>query len=159
VILTPKSLLRHHEVVSSWEELELGIFRPVIEDPRAAGDRIQRVLLCMGKLYYDLARERQERGCADVSLMRIEQFYPLPSAALQKALEPYPVEMPIVWCQEEPANMGAWRYLQSVWPTIAPARPPLDGVTRPESASPATGSHSSHRHEQQTLLARALAQS
>jgi 2-oxoglutarate dehydrogenase E1 component len=157
VILTPKSLLRHHEVVSSWEELEVGVFRPVIEDPRSSSDQIKRVLLCTGKLYYELTRERQEQGRDDVSLVRIEQFYPLPIAAIQKALEPYSLETPIVWCQEEPANMGAWRFLQSVWPTIAPARPPLDGVTRPESASPATGSHSSHRHEQQTLLARALA--
>jgi 2-oxoglutarate dehydrogenase E1 component len=157
VILTPKSLLRHHEVVSPWEELESGTFRPVIEDPSSSGGKTRRVLLCMGKLYYDLLRERQERGQGDVALVRIEQFYPLPLMALRKSLEPFPTQTPILWVQEEPANMGAWRYLQAAWPTIAPARAPLDGIMRPESASPATGSHSAHRLEQQTLLTRAFA--
>jgi 2-oxoglutarate dehydrogenase E1 component len=157
VVLTPKSLLRHHSVVSSWEDLESGAFQSVIPDAdeRSKGT-IKRVLLCMGKLYYELALAREEHARSDMALVRIEQFYPFPADELQRALASFPQQTPIVWCQEEPANMGAWHYLRSRWPHVAPERPPLVGITRPEAASPATGSHSAHRHEQNELVERAL---
>jgi 2-oxoglutarate dehydrogenase E1 component len=155
VILTPKSLLRHHEVVSAWEDLEAGAFQPVLPDSRAISTEIRKVVLCMGKLYYDLDRARQEQGLGDVALIRIEQFYPLPVSALKKALQ-FSSDVPIVWCQEEPANMGALQYMQSRWHEIAPSGPPLAVVSRPPSASPATGSHAVHRSEQQQLLSEAL---
>lgn len=155
VILTPKSLLRHHEVVSAWDDLEESGFQPVLIDAPREG-KIRRVLLCTGKLYYDLAKAREELNRRDVALVRIEQLYPLPTAAIQSALAPFATNVDVLWCQEEPANMGAFHYLQSVWPQIAPERGPLVGITRPASASPATGSHAVHRSEQQSLLTQAL---
>jgi 2-oxoglutarate dehydrogenase E1 component len=156
VVLTPKSLLRHHDVVSPWDELASGGFQPLLPDPKPPARSASRVILCTGKLYYELSKAREERGREDVTLVRIEQFYPFPTKGLVAALENVPATTPLVWCQEEPANMGAWRYLQALWSTVQPARPPLAGITRPESASPATGSHTAHRAEQQTLIAQAL---
>jgi 2-oxoglutarate dehydrogenase E1 component len=154
VVLTPKSLLRHHEVVSTWDDLESGAFQAVGGDSQPAGDT-RRVIVCMGKLYYDLARAREEQNRSDVALVRIEQFYPPPVAAIRQALEPFGRGVPVVWCQEEPANMGALGYMQSVWPKIAPDRA-LATISRPASASPATGSHAVHRQEQQLLIAQAF---
>jgi 2-oxoglutarate dehydrogenase E1 component len=156
VVLTPKSLLRQHDVVSSWDDLASGGFQPLLGDPQPPPRPASRVILCMGKLYYELAKAREERSRDDVTLLRIEQFYPFPAAALSSAIAQVPATTPLVWCQEEPANMGAWRYLQALWSTVQPGRPPLVGITRPESASPATGSHTAHRAEQQALIARAL---
>jgi 2-oxoglutarate dehydrogenase complex dehydrogenase (E1) component-like enzyme len=155
--MTPKSLLRQHAVVSSWQDLESGQFERVIAPSSLGSQSVGRVVLSMGKLYYELAAARDERQRTDIAILRIEQFYPFPTAELTEALAGVPVETPIVWCQEEPANMGAWRYLQSIWSQVAPGRPPLVGITRPESASPATGSHSAHRQEQAQLIDRALA--
>ena len=156
VVLTPKSLLRQHDVVSSWDELASGGFQPLLGDPQPPRRAASRVILCMGKLYYELAKAREERSRDDVTLQRIEQFYPFPAAALSSAIAQVPATTPLVWCQEEPANMGAWRYLQALWSSVQPGRPPLVGITRPESASPATGSHAAHRTEQQTLIMQAL---
>ena len=156
IILTPKSLLRHHQVVSRWEDLEAGAFQPILASPAAATQTCDRVLLSMGKFYYELAQAQKEKGRSNVSLVRIEQFYPFPAYALQQALAPCAPDTEILWCQEEPANMGAWRYMQAIWAEVAPTRPPLVGVTRRESASPATGSHAAHRREQQALIQRAF---
>jgi 2-oxoglutarate dehydrogenase E1 component len=156
IILTPKSLLRHHQVVSKWEDLEAGSFQPILSEPAPASQSVSRVLLSMGKFYYELAEQRAEKVRRNVALVRIEQFYPFPADALRQALAPFPPETEVLWCQEEPANMGAWRYMQAIWPDALPARPPLVGVTRRESASPATGSHAVHRREQQDLILRAF---
>jgi 2-oxoglutarate dehydrogenase E1 component len=164
IVLTPKSLLRHHDVVSSWDDLSGGGFQPVLEDPlfgplaasSSESKNISRLILCMGKFYYDLAKAREERSRSDIALVRIEQFYPLPAELLARIVEGFPCSTPVVWCQEEPANMGAWHYLEAAWPTVFPDRPPLQGITRPESASPATGSHGAHRLEQQRLIDAAL---
>lgn len=156
IILTPKSLLRHHQVVSTWEDLGEGSFQPILLDRTPASQNIDRVLLSMGKFYYELAQARTELGRSNVSLIRIEQFYPFPADALRQALATFSPDTEILWCQEEPENMGAWRYLQALWGEIQPTRPPLVGVTRPESASPATGSHAAHRREQQALIQQAF---
>ena len=156
VVLTPKSLLRHHGVVSSWDELSSGGFERVLDDPQELHGSARRVLLCTGKLYYDLLKAREERGATDVALVRIEQFYPLPPAELQQVLGKYHQDVGLVWVQEEPANMGAWPYLQVHWNELMPAASPLVGIARPESASPATGSHGTHKLEQQLLIARAF---
>jgi 2-oxoglutarate dehydrogenase E1 component len=156
IILTPKSLLRHHQVVSKWEQLERGVFQPILADAPPDSHSVSRVLLSMGKFHYELSQERADRARTNVALVRIEQFYPFPAESLRQALAPFGPDSEVIWCQEEPANMGAWRYMQAIWPEIEPTRPPLLGVTRRESASPATGSHAVHRREQQELIRQAF---
>ncbi|HWP35424.1 MAG TPA: 2-oxoglutarate dehydrogenase E1 component [Thermodesulfobacteriota bacterium] len=156
VVLTPKSLLRHPRVVSTLDELAEGAFRRILPDPRPAG-RVERILLCSGKIYYELDEWRERTGRHDVAIVRIEQFYPLPERALAEALAPYPEGTPVRWVQEEPENMGAWHYLRVRFGDRLLGRHPFSGVTRPESASPATGSASRHALEQRTLLERAFA--
>ena len=151
VVMTPKSLLRHAKVVSSIDELASGRFRRIISDPVADPSAVRRALACSGKIYYELAEARRAAGCEDIVIMRLEQLYPLSREALEEELGAYP-EVEVVWVQEEPRNMGAWRHLQMRFRGLF-----SDVVCRPESASPATGSPGSHKHEQQQLIERALA--
>ena len=150
VVMTPKSLLRSPRAVSGLDEFVSGRFRHVLpDDLDPAG--VTRVQLCSGKIYYDLAAERERRGREDVAILRLEQLYPLAEELLREALAPFPADAPLVWVQEEPANMGAWRFLRTDWGGEFAGRP-FHGVTRPASASPATGSGSSHKLEQEELL-------
>ncbi|HET7784849.1 MAG TPA: 2-oxoglutarate dehydrogenase E1 component [Myxococcales bacterium] len=151
IVMTPKSLLRHKHAVSTLEDLSRGAFRRIIWDP-AVGKEATRVLLCTGKVYYDLAAAREAKKRPDVAILRIEQLYPLPDELLVQALAPYP-DAERVWVQEEPFNMGAWYHLNARWPS---ALGPLACVSRPESASPATGSEKSHKYEQQLLMDQAF---
>ena len=156
VVLTPKSLLRHPAAVSSLEECAAGRFQRVLPDPQP-GDSVTRVLLCSGKLYYELEKFREEHNRTDVALVRLEQFYPLPEQQLHEALAPYADDTPVVWVQEEPENMGAWRFLLVHFGEWIDGRLPFSGLSRPASASPATGSGASHRLEQQHLIETAFA--
>jgi 2-oxoglutarate dehydrogenase E1 component len=155
VVMTPKSLLRSPRAVSDLEELTRGRFQRAIPDRQVEPSGVRRILACSGKVYYDLLHERETREADDVALLRLEQLYPLPEADLAEALAAYPDGVPLTWVQEEPENMGAWRTLRARWGETAFGRP-FTGVTRPASASPATGSGSSHRLEQQELLAGAF---
>jgi 2-oxoglutarate dehydrogenase E1 component len=160
VVLTPKSLLRHPSAVSSLDELAEGGFRRVLADQRpATGAKTSRILLCSGKVYYDLIefREREKRN--DVAIIRVEQFYPLSDDLLRAALEPYPDGTPTCWVQEEPRNMGASAYWTVRFGDRLFDRLPLAYITRPESASPATGSKAVHKREQHDLMKRAFGQS
>ncbi len=156
IVMSPKSLLRHPKVISNFDEFTQGTFRRVLPDPTVDTSKVTRVLLCSGKVYYDLLDEREKLGRDDVAIIRIEQLYPLPEADLQKALAPYAANLPVVWVQEEPYNMGAWFHLRVRFCESLYGRP-FSGVTRPASASPATGSKSSHKIEQNELLNRAFA--
>jgi 2-oxoglutarate dehydrogenase E1 component len=157
VVMTPKSLLRHPRVVSSLEECAKGTFQRVIRDPRRnEAERFERVILCSGKIYYELEQQRDRVGRNDVAILRIEQLYPLPEEILRLVLASYPDGTPVFWVQEEPENMGAWHYLQAKFGEKLFNRLPFAVVSRPESASPATGSGSSHKREQEQLLAAAL---
>jgi 2-oxoglutarate dehydrogenase E1 component len=159
VIFTPKSLLRHPKATSSLAELASGSFHRVLADPDSetqSTQGIRRILLCSGKAYFSLEQRREELSIRDVAILRIEQFYPLPEDDLRAALEPYPSGIPVVWMQEEPENMGAWRHLRSRFGTNLLGRHRFECITRAESASPATGSSSSHRLEQEDLLERAF---
>ncbi len=160
VVFTPKSLLRHPEVVSSLGDCADGRFEKVIADASiSGGPAIGRVLLCTGKIYYELHKRRQELGRNDVAIIRIEQLYPLPLAELGAALKPYTDATPAVWVQEEPHNMGAWRYLRGELACEKLFdRMPFSCISRPESASPATGSAARHKLEQEELIVRAFAQ-
>jgi 2-oxoglutarate dehydrogenase E1 component len=152
VVMTPKSLLRHPRAVSSLEDCARGTFRRVLPDPRGDAPPARLVLLCTGKVYYDLVKEREDRGRDDVAIVRLEQLYPLAGDALVQALAAYPQGTPLRWVQEEPENMGAWRFVSFHFGDRLAARHPFSGVTRPAAASPATGSSSSHKLEQKALL-------
>ncbi len=157
IVLTPKSMLRLPEAVSTLDELSTGRFQRVLPDSAdIEPDKVRRVLMCSGKIFYELARERRESGWDDVAIVRVEQFYPLSIEALEGLLAPYREGTPVYWVQEEPENMGAWPYMRQRFCTELPGRFPFEGITRPESASPATGSASSHRVEQQQLITRAF---
>jgi 2-oxoglutarate dehydrogenase E1 component len=115
------------------------------------------VLLCSGKVYYTLEQRREELKRQDIAIVRVEQFYPLPDEHLRAALDPFPEATPVVWLQEEPENMGAWRHLRARFGSRLFARHPLSCIARAESASPATGSASSHRLEEEESLEKAFA--
>jgi len=155
VVFTPKSLLRHPKCVSPLAECASGEFHRVLPDT-AATDGVKRVLLCTGKIYYDLAAHREEHNHSDTAIIRIEQLYPLRAELLEQALEPYTDPAPVFWIQEEPSNMGAWRYLHERFGRKLFNRFPFDLVSRAESASPATGSGKAHKLEQAQLIARAF---
>ena len=120
-------------------------------DPKAA----KQVVLCTGKVYYDLLEECERRGITDIHFLRLEQLYPFPADALAAELAPYK-HCDLVWCQEEPRNMGAWTYLRATFECDLFGRWPLACISRPESASPATGSAAAHKKEQAELIAAAL---
>ena len=157
VVMTPKSLLRHPRAVSQLEELTEGQFQRVIPDREANPADVKRVLLTSGKVYYELEAARREGERQDVAIVRLEQYYPLSLDLLEEALSPYADGTTVVWVQEEPRNMGAWSFLLLRLSRQLFGRWPLECVTRPESASPATGSAAAHKKEQAELIAKALA--
>jgi 2-oxoglutarate dehydrogenase E1 component len=151
VIMTPKSLLRHRDATSALTEFSQGRFETVIGEPRT-NRNTKRVLLCSGKIYYDLRRHGAERQRDDVAIVRLEQLYPTPTDALAAALRECPENTPVVWVQEEPRNMGAACFWSLQFGTRLFDRFPFTIVARPASASPATGSASRHREQQAALL-------
>lgn len=157
IVMTPKSLLRLPEATSSLQELATGHFQRIVPDtlPRPANE-VKRVLLCSGKLYYELAAHREETKRTDVAILRLEQLYPLRKETLETALVSYADGTPLLWVQEEPANMGAWVFMRMRFGEVLSARFSFAGVTRPPSASPAAGSHRRHKQEQSELIAQAF---
>src|SRR5690606_5526067 len=137
-------------------DLSDGRFQRVIADDVVDPQKARKVLLCSGKVYYDLARHRFEHGIDDVAIVRLEQLYPL-NEELDEVLEAYAEGTPMVWVQEEPWNMGAWFYVNAEFPERLGGRLPLSVVARPRSASPATGSKASHVLEQKMLVDAAFA--
>jgi 2-oxoglutarate dehydrogenase E1 component len=161
VIFTPKSLLRQPRAVSRVEDLAGGGFREVLaETGPIEAEHVTRILLSSGKVYYDLAAAREAKQAGDVALVRIEQLYPFAFADVQDVLLRYPLTAEVVWVQEEPQNMGAWRYIhEQVQPLIAQTRRILGYFGRPASAATATGSHRRHQQEQHELVEAAFAPS
>ena len=157
VVMTPKSLLRHPKVVSNREDFTTGGFRRILPDARASQAGTRRILLCCGKIYYELADAREEAANQNVAILRIEQLYPLADETLAEALRGYADGTPVVWVQEEPANMGAWNYWRGRFGEKLLGRFPLSCLSRPSAASPATGSSSSHKIEQKQIISAALA--
>jgi 2-oxoglutarate dehydrogenase E1 component len=151
--MTPKSLLRNPACVSSLDELVTGSFQRVIPDTSGVAPRdVRRILLCSGKVAYELEKRRQELGRRDVAIVRVEQLYPLPRQALEEALARYTPGTPAVWVQDEPENMGAWRFFRIHFGDKLLDRFPFSGMCRQSAASPATGSKKSHDLEQNELL-------
>jgi 2-oxoglutarate dehydrogenase E1 component len=162
VVMTPKSLLRHPRVVSSLDDLATGSFRRILPDTRRApeakpgSEAVDRVILCAGKIAVELEEQREKLARKDVAIVRLEQLYPLSDAEIEGALAPYPAKTPVVWVQEESRNMGARRYVRLRFGSSILGRHELLEVSRPASASPATGSASRHKLEQEEILARAF---
>jgi 2-oxoglutarate dehydrogenase E1 component len=155
ILLTPKSLLRHPLATSTLDDLAGGRFEPVIDDATVDPAEVRRVVLCSGKVYYELLAARQERQQRDVALVRVELLHPYPRAAIDALVARYPMAH-LVWCQEEPQNMGAWpSYLQWFLDHLGAANLPRY-VGRKASASPAAGSHKVHVREQTELVTHAL---
>jgi 2-oxoglutarate dehydrogenase E1 component len=150
VVMTPKSLLRLPAASSSIDDLSNGGFRPVIDDAEISDrEAVKRMVMCSGKVYYDLADARKKSEDRNVAIVRLEQFYPFPLQGIREVLASYPNAKEIVWAQEESQNMGGWTFV----------RDHLENpryVGRSASASPATGSYSIHQKEQAELVAEAL---
>ncbi|MCA9549208.1 MAG: 2-oxoglutarate dehydrogenase E1 component [Myxococcales bacterium] len=160
IVMSPKSLLRHPKAVSGLDEFANTGFRYFLgdTDPELEAKKVRRVLLTSGKLYYELEAERERRGAHDVAILRMEMYYPLRMDLLMAELEAYPAGTPVVWVQEEPRNMGAWSFLYMRLGDNVAERHPFFGVTRPESASPATGSAAAHKKEQALLWDQAFSE-
>ena len=161
VVMSPKSLLRHKLATSNLEELANGKFETVLpEIDQHNADKITRLLLCGGKVYYDLLEQRRALGIEHIAIVRIEQLYPLPEERLIAEIEKYNNLKEIVWAQEEPLNQGAWYYLAPHMFRIVVPHPTrakvMEPVARPPSAAPATGSPKLHAQQQQTLVAESL---
>ncbi len=157
VVMTPKSLLRLPAATSTLDELATGAFDKVIADPTVDMAKVKRVLVCSGKVYYELLASRTEREIDDVAILRVEQLYPLPDVELKAALADVPDGTEVRWIQEEPVNMGAWVFMRFRMGGRLFGRLPFRYVARPESASPATGSKASHVVEQNRILDAAFA--
>ena len=162
VLMTPKSLLRHKLAVSSLADMAEGsALATVIDeiDPIAPDERVRRVVLCSGKVYYDLLAERRARAVEDIAIVRVEQLYPFPTISLPKVLSRYR-NAQVIWCQEEPANMGAWCYvdrrIEKVLGDIDVAATRPRYIGREEAASPATGLAKIHAAQQAALVSAAL---
>ncbi len=161
VVMTPKSLLRLAAASSPWSDFTKGTFQRVITEtnPAIEPSKVTRLLICSGKVYFDLIEERTRSKNTTTAIVRLEQLYPLPEAELRKALESYTGVKEVFWVQEEPKNSGAWRYLlEPLMHLVGEFKPlpKLKYVGRPESASPATGFQSSHQYEQTLLVDEAL---
>jgi 2-oxoglutarate decarboxylase len=154
ILFTPKRMLRHPRAVSTLEELMSGTFREVLDDPTGVElTRVNRVLMCSGQVYYDLLAAREERKIANVAIVRLEQMYPFPAADVRDILARYSETADVVWVQEEPRNMGAWRFVQEqIQPVLEPSGRAIRYVGRAASASPATGSLKRHQQEVAELL-------
>jgi len=156
IVMTPKSLLRHPEAVSTMDELARGGFQRVIPETAALDPAaVRRVVLCSGKVYYDLVDERARQSEKRVAIARLEQLYPFPEAEIRAVLASYPAATDVVWCQEEPRNMGAWPMVDEWLSELLGSRS-ARYVGRRVAASPATGSPSVHKREQATLVRAAL---
>jgi len=158
VIFTPKSLLRHPRAVSTLQDFTAGGFTEILGDLSSADpSRVSRVVFCSGKLYYDLLAAREQRQADHVALLRVEQLYPFAAGMARDLLARYPASAEVVWAQEEPRNMGPWRFMrESLQPLIDAGRREVRYVGRPESASTASGSGKRHQQEQAELINDAL---
>jgi 2-oxoglutarate dehydrogenase E1 component len=155
IVFSPKSMLRLKAASSSVEDFTSGTFMPVIDDQQGLDkNAVKRVIFCSGKVYWDLLAESEKRGSRDTAIVRVEQLYPTPVDEIKAVYAQYP-NAELVWAQDEPANQGPWTYIGLFLPKY------MNGqvaklVSRPASASPATGSAKHHAAEQADLVARAF---
>ena len=151
VIFTPKKLLRYPKAVSKLSEMASGGFQKVLDDPRmsdkSGASKVDTVVLCSGKIYYDLVERLDENPALNIALIRVEQIHPLPQVELTAVVEKYGADANYIWVQEEPKNMGAWSFILQNFTTV-----PLSVIARSTSASPASGSSDVHKLRQEAIL-------
>ena len=157
VVITPKSLLRHKECTSSLDDLATGCYQralPEVDDidPK----KVKDVLLCSGKIYYELLHERRAKKRNDVAIIRVEQLYPFPGPELNVLLKPYKAATDLVWVQEEPKNQGGWDFVKPRIPAMLEKAWNLSYVGRDSSSAPAVGSAKLHGIQQRDLVDRAI---
>lgn len=150
VVFSPKSLLRHPNVISPIKEFTSGQFNEILDDPNATAKDVKRVVLCSGKIYYDLLDVQQKKKIKDTAVIRLEQLHPFPEKQLKVVLKKYK-DAKLVWVQEEPSNMGAWSYILRMMPKYS-----LEVISRKASASPATGYSKVHKVEQDKIVNKAF---
>ena len=153
IVMTPKSLLRQKTANSPLEEFVKGRFHEILDDTEVEPARVRRVLLCSGKVAYDLLERRAEAKANDIAIVRVEQFFPYPEEAMKRALLRYRKAKEWVWVQEESQNMGGWSFME---PRLRGLGYPVEYIGRDASASPATGSLGVHRREQKELVEAAI---
>ncbi|TME34926.1 MAG: multifunctional oxoglutarate decarboxylase/oxoglutarate dehydrogenase thiamine pyrophosphate-binding subunit/dihydrolipoyllysine-residue succinyltransferase subunit [Chloroflexi bacterium] len=160
VVMTPKSLLRLEGAASRLSDLTDGAFGPVLDDPERGSDKaaagVRRVILCSGKVYYDIVGSPSREGAAGVAVVRVEQLYPFPSDALRAVLDRYPAAERVAWVQEEPRNMGARKFVLPKIRHLVPYQIPLGDISRPERSRPAEGYHAAHAAEQARIVKEAF---
>ncbi len=147
IVFTPKKLLRHPKAVSSIKDMAKGSFQMVIEDNSVDKKKVNKVVLCTGKMYYEMMEEREKRGVTDMALIRLEQLYPFPQKALDQALKGFGKNVQLLWAQEEPENMGAWSYIMRMM-----RKSNIDVVAYPAQASPAAGSSKMHEARMRQVM-------
>ena len=154
VIFTPKGFLRHPSAASTPNQLAQGNWQPLLKEQQPQGKvkTIKHLILCSGRIYFDLAGNELRSESKHTAIVRVEQLYPFPQQALKKLIDSYPVVEKVIWAQEEPLNMGSWNYIRPHLKEIIGDRLPLYYVGRPESSSPAEGSSTLYRVNQQTLV-------
>ncbi len=158
IIFTPKSLLRAKDATSPLSEFTKGEFKTVVpeSDKDIVADKVRRVICCSGKVYYDLARKRAEKGADDVAILRVAQLYPFPHKAFAVEMKKYPNATEVIWCQDEPQNQGAWFFVQHYVHENMLEGQRLGYAGRPASASPAVGYSHLHQEQQKALLEQAF---
>ena len=147
IVFTPKKLLRHPKAVSSLKDMSKGSFQMVIEDNSVDKKKVNKIVLCTGKMYYEMMEEREKRGVTDMALIRLEQLYPFPQKALDNALKGFGKNTQLLWAQEEPENMGAWSYIMRMM-----RKSNIDVVAYPAQASPAAGSSKMHEARMRQVM-------
>ena len=152
IVMSPKSLLRHPEVISPVKDFTKGGFKEIIDDDFADPKKVNKLLFCSGKIYFDLLHEQRKSKRKDVAIIRIEQLFPFPEIQIREIRKKYGQDAKVLWVQEEPENMGAWTYILRKYRTNVD-----EGVFRPPSASPATGFSRIHHEEQQEIVTKAFA--
>jgi 2-oxoglutarate dehydrogenase E1 component len=160
VVMTPKSLLRHSKVISSVEDLTgANVFHPVLADATVTDpSHVRKILICTGKIYYELMAARDTKKLTDTAIVRMEQLYPCPEAEFNQVLHRYPLASQVVWVQEEPRNMGAWSFVRGyIQPILDREGRSIGYAGRQDSASPAPGSMKRHIQEQAQLIEEAFA--
>jgi len=157
VVMTPKSLLRHKLAVSSLDDLANGTFQLVIPDSRTPdANKVKRVVLCSGKVYYDLFEAAEKHKLNDVALVRVEQLYPFPRQEVSEQLARYSRAREVIWCQEEPMNQGAWFQIRHHLQACIGSKQSLSYAGRARSPAPAAGHLNTHVAEQAALVEQAL---
>lgn len=147
IVFTPKSLLRFPKCVSPLSDLTKGGFNEIMDDENAKPAKVKKLVLCSGKIYYDLIQEREDRNIEDTAIVRIEQLYPFAEKQMEAILAKYSKSEKLIWAQEEPENMGAWTHILRLMRNSG-----IELISRAESGSPATGSSKRHAHEQKQLM-------